>query len=258
MNIVLSIFGPSDDFFSDRLVRRYGVITFVVVAWALAMGLTQPDVITCWAPAYFTGPHIVTTQKICWSTATLHSYVVETGNDSVPLKYEEDRRWEFDLKPVKYFPVAIALLALCFLLPRVFWNAASVLFPVNMTSLARAASVASSKADSASDYEALASSVYGFLSCPLPMLSGAFPLRGFILSSLFLATRLGYLLVCVLQFVFVGRYFDVNFFEYRFEKSNWVEVNVTSNDTDVLFLEKEHFPKMVTCDFEVRCTIMML
>ena len=258
MNIVLSIFGPSDDFFSDRLVRRFGVITFVVVAWAFEMGLTQPDVITCWAPAQFTGPHIVTTQKICWSTATLHSYVVETGNDSVPMKYEEDRRWEFDLKPVKYFPVAIALLALCFLLPRVFWNAASVLFPVNMTSLARAASVASSKADSASDYEALASSVYGFLSCPLPMLSGAFPLRGFILSSLFLATRLGYLLVCVLQFVFVGRYFDVNFFEYRFEKSNWLEVNVTSNDTDVLFLEKEHFPKMVTCDFEVRCTIMML
>ena len=252
MNIVLSVFGTSDDFVSDRLVRRYGVITFVFVALAMAIGLTRYDAISCWVPAHFTAKTSMISEKFCWSTATLHSY--DTDDSHVTSRWKEfdddTRRWQFDLKPVKYFPVFAVMLALLFLLPRAFWNASATLLPFNMTSLARAASVASSKADNSRDFDALASSVFGYLSNPLPVLSTC-PLRGFVLSMLFLVTRFGYLLVCLLQFVFIGKFFSINFFSFHFEQSNWMEVNVTDNNTEIFYWEKEHFPKLVMCEFSV-------
>ena len=255
MNIVVSIFGTADDFTSDRLVRRYGVITFVFVALAMAIGLTRYDAISCWTPAHFTAQNSITSEKFCWSKATLYGYVPDIYYDLSDAT--SDERGQFDLKRVKYFPMFAVMLAFLFLLPRAFWNASGTLLPFNMTSLARAANVASSKPHNSCEFDSLASSVFGYLSNPLPVLSTC-PLRGFVLSMLFLVTRFGYLLVCLLQFVFIGKFFSINFFSFRFEQSNWMELSVTDNITKFFYWEKEHFPTVVMCDISVSASMLFI
>ena len=243
--INLSLFAPADDFFSDRLCRRYGVIVLLGVAVMMTYGLTRPDALVCWPPAHFTGAHSQYTRAACWN-GILYK-VVSDQDKPAPRFRDEHIIPEFNLNAVKHFPVTLIVMIFVFLLPRALYDVVGQLSDFSTQSLIIAANNATHET---SMFSSVASRVTSYLGNPLPFSNAArMALGGYTLTVVYLVKKLGYLVACIVQFAIISGYFHFNFYTYRFDfftnrlnSAYWKDVRTTSDKT---------FPRTVWCDFKV-------
>ena len=250
MNLInLSLFAPADDFFSDRLCRRYGVIVLLGVAVMMTYGLTRPDALVCWPPAHFTGAHSQYTRAACWNGIL---YKVVSDQDKPAPRFRDEHIPEFNLNAVKHFPVTLIIMIFVFLLPRALYDVVGQLSDFSTQSLIIAANNAPQET---SMFSSVASRVTSYLGNPLPFSNAArMALGGYTLTVVYLLKKLGYLIACIIQFAIISRYFGFNFFTYRFDHANWKHMQTTSQELDentTVWYETETFPRTVLCEFEV-------
>ena len=242
--INLSLFAPADDFFSDRLCRRYGVIVLVGVAIMMTYGLTRPDALVCWPPAHFGTTWSAYSHTTCWNDGILRKFSYEN--------YYENHIREFDLNAVKHFPVTLIVMVFVFLLPRAPYDVVGQLSDFSTQSLIIAANNA---AHDSSMFSSVASRVTSYLGSPLPFSNAArMALGGYTLTVVYLLKKLGYLVACIIQFAIISGYFGFNFYTYRFNSANRKHVQTTSQELDentTVWSETETFPRTVMCDFMV-------
>ena len=263
--INLSLFAPADDFFSDRLCRRYGVIVLLGVAVMMTYGLTRPDALVCWSPAHFSTTWSVYSHTTCWNNGILKPVV---SNEELPsTAIEDDDIPDFDLNAVKHFPVILLVMTLVFLLPRALYNVVGQLSNFSTQSLIIAANNATQ--EPSTSLSRVASRVTSYLDNPLPFSNAArMSLGGYTLTVVYLLKKLGYLVTCIIQFGIISGYFGFNFYTYRFNSANRKHVQTTSQELDentTVWSETETFPRTVMCDFMVgehvctcKCTARIL
>ena len=246
VNLSTWLFGPADDFLSDRLCRRYGVIVLVGVAAVMTYGLTRNDALVCWMPENFVDTWAMYSTATCWNKGTVKKAQYYFGG-YIPKEHEdEDKMLEFNINKVKYFPVLLLLMTLLFLTPRALYNLFGNLSGFSTQSLVNSLHQTTPAASTCSG---LAARVTAYLSSPLPFLASAKTiLGGYWLTIVYGVTKLFYIVCCIIQFAIISVYFGINFFSYPINHS----LLSTAQPDNHTIVEKESFPSTVMCDFRVR------
>ena len=272
----MRLFSPSDDFFTDRLCRRYGPLVFLLAAILIAGAYNSQSAIRCWPPSHFTGAWSLYAQETCSNKGQFKP--IDFDRTSIPGRDEEELDNVFNLSKMRYLPVVLILQIFVFLAPRVFWrlvastsgyyterlvNGAQILVnqpkPVATIAPLNGQINGAMGTQQQRGYDVLAAYLVSALKTPFPMLCGiCSAIRGYVLVATYLLTKFGYLLTSVIQIGILSAFFDVNLFSQRLGGKLWDRIvvnktldtvinNVTIHDE----YEVELFPRSVQCDFQV-------
>jgi hypothetical protein len=104
-----------DDDSADRLSRRYTVGLLIMFFILVSSSQYVGSPITCWSPGHFSGAMVSYTNNICWIANT---YYVPT-DESLPNPTEPRK---YMINYYQWVPFILALMALFFYLPFIFWR----------------------------------------------------------------------------------------------------------------------------------------
>jgi hypothetical protein len=244
-----------DDDFSDRLNHTWTVS--ILILFTILVGSSQfvGSPIACWAPAQFTGSMVQYANYICWIAST---YYVPT-EDFLPNPNEPR---QFRINYYQWVPFILALMALLFYVPYVFWHLlakpsgldAKTIMKI-IGSMDASSSESRDKAmrntvkiiDRAIDYHRDYYDIT-FLGRLRRKLSRCFlPTNrsGYYISSLYMFTKLLYVANVCGQFFLLNLFMGQGFNLFGFDV---IRDLVRGKD----FWESPRFPRVTMCDFVIR------
>ena len=234
------------DYLSDKLVRVYSALLFLILAIVIALTVHTDKNMECWAPAYFTTQHGLYTKNTCNRNGDL--YIAE---DQIPtLSPALTGLMKFDDAPLKAFPYVLAAQALLFLLPWVVWKFLSD-YICQLNTTLKVASL-SQHTSSLSDVASAISSQVKSLVQPLWPIVGQS--GGYFLSITFLLTRLLYWVICFVQLAIISVHFKMGqtFWQpYTDYTRTTIVTEMVGNETEAVIMSANPFPRVVLCDFTV-------
>ena len=240
----LSLFGPTDDFFSDRLCHRYGVIVLVGVAVMMTYAWWRDGAVVCWTPSEFTTSHMDYANSRCRNNDFYYLPLSEEA--PVEPHYTQKGYQQHQVHNLgKYFPTVLLFQTIFFLAPRASWTLLNCVFHSSVQSIITAAHhvVTHGNSDCGDDYASIASCVTAHLNRPLAYIA-KLPLNGFALTIVYMLIKTGYACAYVVQFAVLSWFFDFNF------ATIWAQYL----NRDRLYTPTDYravSPPVILCDFEV-------
>ena len=275
----LSVFYADDDFFTDRLCRRYGPLVFVSAAILIAGAFASPWAFSCWTPTHFTGSHDGYTNNACRNNGKFYLPFTKY------IPSNENNQREFNLNKIRYLPVLLILQITVFLIPRVFWKAANIVSGYHADRIVKASyrlsvnntmntrtfanssvlgcpasggstgTMQNTTNEATAGYHPVASHFISVLERPFPCLGDICSMcGGYVLVFAYLFTKIGYLLTSIVQIAILGGVLGTNFFTLLSGASLWDTVIATKGEdwnSEAAWYDTELFPRTVLCDISV-------
>ena len=240
-------FGFRADYFTDRLIRIYSVLLFLVLSITITVDFASDHAMTCWTPAQFTAAHVAYTNQACLQRSRFY----EVGTDTFLVGHRDNHVVGQNISKMQALAVLLAFQALLFLLPWLLWRLVSGV-GYHLDAIMKE-SIRTSGGQQDLSY-ALNSSPF---SIDRPIAGG------YVLPFLYLLFKLFNFLVCFVQMGIISSFFNLNFFVYKSKQSLWepyrsvnviLEEKSVGNNSELVFhtTNVTAFPRIVLCDFQVK------
>jgi len=247
--------GARDDDAVDQMHHLATVAIFAGCAALIGMNQYVGDPIHCWVPAQFPDHHAEYAENLCW----ISSMYYVPMDDMIP--YQKEERVKRDISFYRWVVAVLAIQCLMFKFPNMLWKEMRGYSGINVqkiVDMAEEVSMATPEDRAAKihdirvfvdrwlqsyrvyKYNMMVKFKEKFTSIFCFVLGKR---QGTYLTGLYLFCKLLYLVNVVGQFVMLTEFLKFNYWTYGFEVmehlgGKWVDI--------------EHFPRVVMCDFEIR------
>ncbi|KAI6229183.1 Innexin [Aphelenchoides besseyi] len=232
----------------DRLNYQYTAVIIALAAFTLTATQYVGKPVQCWVPPEFTG---------AWEKYA-ETYCFAKGSYFLPLKEEinadPSKREESFVGYYQWVPIILGLQAFLFYVPALVWKSLNFNTGINVKSILNSAALVKKKFDKgtrsnqvqkAASHLVEALEMQRELQNATSLLSKLGRRNGIYLSTLYLFTKLLYVVNIVLQFVILNAFLgpEYTFWGYGILNDIW-------NGRE--WQESGNFPRVTLCDFNVR------
>uniref|UniRef100_A0A915ASB5 Innexin n=2 Tax=Parascaris TaxID=6254 RepID=A0A915ASB5_PARUN len=232
----------------DRLNYEYTAIMIALAAFTLAATQYVGKPIQCWVPAQFTGAWEKYTETYCFIKG---SYFLPFDDD---IPHEYSPRDDAVIGYYQWVPIMLAFQAFLFYFPSLVWKALNFRTGINVKGVLNSAALVKKKFDRGSrtaQVHTAADHLQEALDMQRELKAGNYDFlhfgkrSGIYLISLYLFTKLLYVVNVVMQFVILNAFLGP---QYTF----WGAGILADIWNGKEWNESGHFPRVTMCDFNVR------
>nr|WET20648.1 innexin-5 [Aplysia californica] len=247
--------GARDDDAVDQFHHFASVAIFAASAALIGMNQYVGDPIHCWVPAQFPDHHQDYAENLCWIS---QMYYVPMDEE---IPFYKDDRMKRDISFYRWVVAIFLIQCLLFKFPNMLWKELRGYSGINVQKIVNMAeevstSPPSEREDKITDITLFVDRwlqsyrvyKYNMMIRMKEKMTSIFCFvlgkrQGTYLTGLYLFTKLLYLVNVIGQFVMLTAFLKFNYWWYGFEVlqhlgGRWVDI--------------EHFPRVVMCDFEIR------
>ncbi|OZC10843.1 Innexin [Onchocerca flexuosa] len=236
----------------DRLNYQYTAQIIALTAFTLAATQYVGKPIQCWVPAQFTGAWEKYTETYCFIKGSYHKPL-----DS-EISQEYSQRDESVIEYYQWVPIILAFQAFLFYFPSIVWRTMNFHAGINVKGILNSAAMVKKKFDKSSrlaQVHIAADHLRDALDMQRELRTGSLDcLRrgkrsGIYLISLYLFTKVLYVVNVILQFVIMNAFLGP---QYTF----WGAGILSDIWSGKEWSESGHFPRVTMCDFHIASIVL--